>query len=118
MPNNGMESRSPCEYARERHQNIARWRNLWTILVFAFGSAIVLFLILAILLFIRSDWLPGAVSALGTIVSSVGISWVLARRREAVEEEDKAYEDVIARCQTSASADALRSRLTLFGGIR
>src|SRR2546423_10311850 len=86
---------SPCDYARERHHNIARWRNLWSILVFAFGSAVVLFLILAIFLFINKSWIPGAVSSLGTMANGLAMSWVTARRNDAVKEEQDAYNDVI-----------------------
>ncbi|MBI4488199.1 MAG: hypothetical protein HY694_03880 [Deltaproteobacteria bacterium] len=88
----------PCQYAIERHRNIAKWRNLWTILLFIFGSAVVVFLVGAILLFVRQDWLPGAISTLATIVNGVGIKWVYERRKEAVEEEEAAYKDVAEKC--------------------
>lgn len=106
---------SPCEYARERHQNLVKWRNLWTILLFAFGSAITIFLIGAILLFIRESWLPGALSTLGTIVSGVSTGWVVTRRKEAVEEEEAAYRDVAEKCADTSSADATRSAKKLLG---
>jgi hypothetical protein len=108
---------SPCEYARQRHHDLVRWRNLWTILLFAFGSAIVLFLIAAIILFLRASWLPAAISTLGTIASGMGIKWVVDRRTEAVQEEEAAYKDVAEKCKDSRTADELRARFRLFGRI-
>jgi hypothetical protein len=92
-----------CDFAIERYRNIARWRNMWTILLFIFGGTVIIFLCAAILLLIRQNWLPGAVSTLVTIVNSVGINWVLQRRTDAVKEEDEAYNDVQARCEGAAS---------------
>jgi len=109
---------SVCEYARERHQNLARWRNLWTILLFAFAAAVVLFLIGAVLLFIRQSWLPGALSTLGTIANGLGIRRVLDRRREAVQEEEEGYRDVVEKCQDRRPADEVRRKAVLFFGIR
>jgi hypothetical protein len=111
---------NPCDYARERHQNLVKWRNLWSILVFAFGSAVVLFLIAAVLFLIRSSFLPGALSTLGTIVGGVGIRWVVERRGDAVKEEEAAYQDVVKICSTASAkdeADKFRARFTLVRGI-
>jgi hypothetical protein len=109
---------TPCEYARERHRDIARWRNLWTILIFSLGSVVVFFLILSIFLFLREAWLPGALSSLGTIINGVCTKWVVDRRSDAVKEEESAYKDVVAQCQDRSPADKLRQRYTLFAGIR
>jgi hypothetical protein len=111
------DSIGPCEYARERHRNIARWRNLWTILLFIFGSAVVLFLTVAVLAFWKQAILAGALSTLSTIVGGVAIKWVKDRRTDAVTEEQAAYEDVVARCGPSeaASADVFRQRQSLLG---
>lgn len=108
---------SLCEYALQRHKNLARWRTLWTILVFAFGAAIVGFLIVAIVLFVRASWLPGALSTLATIVSSVGTTWVVQRRTDAVTEEEEAYADVAEKCRSTKQADAVRAQFMLFGRI-
>jgi hypothetical protein len=89
---------TPCEYAIERHQNLLRWRNLWTILLFAFGSSVIIFLCIAILFFLRTSWIAGAVSTLGTIASSIGINWVVSRRTDAKEEEEAGYADVQSVC--------------------
>src|SRR5439155_26489524 len=88
----------PCALAVERYKNLARWRNLWTILLFVFGATVVVFLCAAVLLFIKEDWIPGAIATVGTIANGAGISWVVTRRNEAKEEETAAYEDVKKVC--------------------
>ncbi len=105
---------TPCDYARERHRNIAMWRHLWTILLFVFGTSVVVFLCLAVLFLLRQDWLPGAVTTLGTIVNGVSIKWIVDRRTEAVEEEERAYQDVKQNCKDATAADNLRAKLRPF----
>ena len=107
-----------CKIAQERHRNAALWRNLWTILLWVFGAAIVVFLVLAVLLFLRQDWLPAALTTLGTIVEGVGIKWVADRRADAVKEEEEAYKEVEDECKDVTTANNLRSNLRLFGQIR
>lgn len=109
---------TPCQYARERHREIARWRNLWTLLLFAFGSAIILFSVAAVTLFVRQAWVTGAVSTAASVVSGVGVSWVVARRREAVTEEEDAYRDVQTHCGSTVDADAFREKLTILNRFR
>ena len=109
---------TPCEYARERHQNLMRWRNLWTILQFIFGSAVVLFLVAAILFFIRQDWLPASLATLGTVVQGVGIKWISDRRSDAVKEEEDAYRDVQTKCADTSPTDKLRDKNRILGGAR
>lgn len=109
---------TPCEYARERHRNILMWRNLWTILLFVFGTAVIVFAVLAVALFIRQEWLAGAVMALGTLAQGTAIKWVVDRRADAVQEEEIAYQDVAAKCQDTEAADQLRSSRNLIGSIR
>ena len=112
-----MNTNTPCEYARQRHSDLARWRNLWTILLFVFGSAVILILSISVLFFLRESWLPGAISTLGTLVGGFSVKWVLNRRGEAVKEEEAAYQDVVASCAapTVSGADQLRSTFRLFG---
>lgn len=111
---------SPCEYARHRHHDIAKWRNLWSILVFSFGAAVTLFLILALLLFVRQAWIPGALSTAGTIAQGVALRWVVTRRKESVKEEKDAYEEVVQRCKAvpgspiAKETQALAARYNLF----
>jgi uncharacterized membrane protein YcjF (UPF0283 family) len=109
---------TPCEYARERHRNILMWRNLWTILLFAFGTAVIVFAVLAVALFIRQEWLAGAIMALGTLAQGAAIKWVVDRRTDAVREEEIAYQDVAAKCQDTEAADQLRASKNLIGSIR
>ena len=109
---------TPCEYARERHRNILMWRNLWTILLFAFGTAVIVFAVLAVALFIREEWLAGAIMALGTLAQGAAIKWVVDRRADAVREEELAYQDVAAKCQDTEAADQLRASQNLIGSIR
>ncbi len=108
---------TPCEYARDRHRNTLMWRNLWTILLFAFGTAVIAFAVLAIVLFLREEWLAGAIMALGTLAQGAAIKWVVDRRADAVREEELAYQDVAAKCQDTA-ADRLREKATIWGDIR
>jgi hypothetical protein len=99
----------PCRIAVDRYKNYAMWRNLWTILLFFFGSTIIVFACVSILLFINQGWLASAISTLGTIVSGASIGWVVKRREEAQKEEEKAYEDqklVCAGEPTPSSAQA------------
>jgi len=125
----------PCGFAIERYKGIARWRNLWTILLFFFGATVVVFLCICIVLFIKESWLPGAVATVGTIVNGVGIAWVVARRTDAVREEAEAYSDLKSVCGGVAPARAtvateaadegvpqevldFQKKLLLFGRIR
>lgn len=73
-----------------RYYDALRWRNLWTILIFALASAIIIFLIIAIFYFLREEWLPGAVVMLGTIVQGAAVKWVADNRKKAVNEEKDA----------------------------
>jgi hypothetical protein len=75
-----------------RYRSLLRWREWWTILVFALGLAATAFLIMAIALFVGESWIPGAVSTLASILSGGAVRWLLARRREAVNEEELARE--------------------------
>jgi len=95
---------TPCDFAKMAYLNAARWRNLWTILVYAFGVALVLFLIAAILLFIRSTWLPASLTTLGTIVSGAGIGWVLNQRTIAVAEQKSAFKQLKRECGPPGAA--------------
>jgi hypothetical protein len=110
-----------CQFALERYRNFARWRNLWTILLFVLGASVVLSLLGAIFLFIRADWLPVALSTLGTIVTGLAAKWVMDRRVEAVREEQAAYEDAQKSCANGEAASArsqVDTQLKLFGSVR
>ncbi len=104
----------PCQIALQRYRNAALWKNLWTILLFAFGAAVVVFLVVAIAFFIRADWIPGAVATLGTVAQGAAIRWVLDRRAEASKEEEEAYQEVQNQCGDTHLVDAFRASLRLF----
>jgi hypothetical protein len=87
-----------CEFLFDRWKNLAMWRNLWTILIFVLGVSFTIFLIGAVFLFIRSSWLPAALSTLGTIVDGMAVGWILARRNQSVAEENEAKKDLIDNC--------------------
>lgn len=84
-----------CSFARDRHANKLMWLNLWTILLFVLGAAVVLLLIVALVLFFRQDLASGAISVAGSAVSGLGAGYVIGQRKVAKEEEETA--DRIAR---------------------
>jgi hypothetical protein len=88
----------PCEVAYQRCRNAALWRNLWTILLFMFGASVIVFLSASVFLFIREDFISGAISTIGTIANGAGVGWVVSRRGEAVKEDQDAYEEFTKRC--------------------
>jgi hypothetical protein len=104
-----------CKLAQERFKSAALWRNLWTILLFAFGTILIVFFILSVILFLRQDWLPTALVTIGTIVEGAGIKWIAIRRAEAVKEEIEAYGEVGKVCKNTLVADNLTKKLMLFG---
>ena len=122
----------PCDFLFDRWKNLALWRNLWTILIFLLGSAFTIFLIGAVMLFIRASWIAGALATLGTIVNGVAVGWILARRNQAVTEETEAKEELIKHCAPPMAVKAteggsgsqffqmedVERRLRLFGRIR
>jgi hypothetical protein len=105
---------SVCETAYRRWQNAALWLNLWSILLFIFGTTVVIFLVASILLFIRQDWLPGALTTLGTIVQGVGVKWVVDRRAIAKSEEITLYDEYKNSCPDTEAADKLKDSLKLW----
>lgn len=88
----------PCDIAKQRYYDCLRWLNLWKLLLFAFGVTIVIFSIVAIILFINANWLPLALSVLGTVVNGVGIGWVVNQRNKAADEEREAFERLTEEC--------------------
>lgn len=110
-----------CRLAIERYRNFARWRNLWSILLFVLGASVVLFLLAAIFLLIREEWLPVALTTLGSIVSGVASKWVIDRRTESVKEEQNAFEAAQKYCVNGEVANAqkeLDEQLRLLGTVR
>lgn len=120
------------EIALDRYKNLAMWRNLWTILLFMFGTTIILFFCICIILFINESWLPGAIATIGVIANGIGVRWVVIRRDESVKEEKESYSKLAALCNDSNKAvpfghkqqevldEALKyqKKLRLLGSIR
>jgi hypothetical protein len=100
-----------CQYARERYREIARWRSVWTVLLFLVGCAIVVFVILSIISFRDQKVIEVAAGAIGTLISGAAMTWVVTRRNEAVKEEDDAWKGVEQHCgKTDATAHAIRAK--------
>ena len=108
-----------CEVSRNRHRNAALWLNLWTILLYIFGLAILIFIVLSIAFYIKAEWLLGAITTVGTIVQGPVIKWLLDRRKEAKEEEKVTFDAFNRDCRDVTvaldEATILRERLKLFG---
>ena len=94
-----MANPNPCLYAMKRYVDKRRWLNLWTLLLWIFGATVVIFCCIAILLFIRETWLPGALTVLGTIVNGAGIAWVVKQRKGAEAEERSAFKTFRDECR-------------------
>ena len=95
---------SSCDIARLRYFHALRWLTLWKILLFIFGASVVLFLVTAILFFLRESFLPGALTTLGTIVTGAGIGWVVGQRTTAAVEEKEAFQELKTACGPAGMA--------------
>jgi hypothetical protein len=104
-------SNDPCDFAKQHYLNVQRWLNLWNILVFAFGVAVVLFLVTSILLFINSTWLPGAVTTIGTIASGTAVAWVVNQKKAASDDEKEAYDRIKEECVHPSSGPSSGQRM-------
>ena len=107
----------PCPIAVDRYKNLARWRNLWTILLFVFGATVIAFACVSIVLFSATQWLPGAFVTIGAIAGGAGVGWVVTRRGEAVQEELAALEEVKAACAGRKAIVARAGEAEAAGGI-
>src|SRR5262245_14851597 len=81
------------DMAGERYRSLLRWRERWTLLIYALGVVTTGFLIAAILLFVKELWLPAALSTVTTILTGGAAWWLLGRRNQAVLEEEQAYQE-------------------------
>jgi hypothetical protein len=75
-----------------RYRNALIWRNLWSILLFIFGTSVIVFFVAAILFLIKQDWVPGALTVIGTIAQGAALKWVVDRRTDSVTEEKEALD--------------------------
>jgi hypothetical protein len=88
----------PCAIAVMRYTDKRKWLNLWTMLLWIFGATVVLFFSVAIILFIKETWLPGAITVIGTMVNGAGITWVVTQRKGAEQEERDAFAALSTEC--------------------
>jgi len=88
----------PCAIAVMRYTDKRKWLNLWTMLLWIFGATVVLFFSVAIILFIKETWLPGAITVIGTMVNGAGIAWVVTQRKGAEQEERDAFTVLSTEC--------------------
>lgn len=93
-----MPGQNPCKFAMQRYVDKRRWLNLWTALLWVFGLTVIVFSCVAILLFIRETWLPGALTVFGTVVNGAGIAWVVTQRKGAETEERAAFKVLTKEC--------------------
>jgi hypothetical protein len=110
-----LAAHDPCEFAKNRYNGISKWRFLWTLLIFIFGAFLLLMLVVALLFAIDSNRSGAIVSGVGAVVDGAGVTFLLARRRDAKREEEAAYRDVEDKCANSQSAEQVRRRLRVFG---
>jgi hypothetical protein len=104
--------------ADQRHRTLALWRNLWTTLIFALGLAATLFFIGAICLFVRESWIAGAISTVASIFSGGTVPWLVARRQEAVKEEERAFQEAVKAAAKQDQTDAAQqAREGVFGRL-
>jgi hypothetical protein len=96
---------TPCDFAKSRYIVIARLRNFWGMMWFILGACVAAFLCFSIIFFLRSSWLPGALSVLGTIVTGASTTWITKQRRVAADEEEKAFADVVLHCAKHVTGD-------------
>jgi hypothetical protein len=94
---------TPCDFAKARYLDIHRFRLLWTYLILGLGVFVALFLAVSIILFLNSNWLPGALTALGTLLSGTVTGWLTTQRKTAVEEDEQAFNE-LAQCCSSPPA--------------
>lgn len=113
-------SEKSCFYAQERYKTILLWRNLWSILLFVFGATVIILIILLLYMAMKQASVEFVLSVLATVTDSLAIKWVLARRKESVEEEEKAFEVIKKECpdKRSLDIDLFKKQLTLFGKFR
>ncbi len=104
-----------CAIATDRYHRIALWRQLFTVLIFAVAVAITVFLVLTIVFATNKEWAATVATGLGTVVSGVPLRWVLKRRGEAKQEEEKAFKEVKSACGDTSRASAIATSLRLLG---
>ena len=99
-----MSLQTPCDFAKARYVDIGLLRKLWGRLLFILGVSVTLFLSIAIVFFLRSKWLPSALSVLGTIMNGAAMKWITTQRKIAAEEEVQAFHELVQQCGGTTQA--------------
>jgi hypothetical protein len=95
---------TPCDFAKARYLDISWLRKLWGYLWIILGASTALFLCVTIIFFLRSSWLPAALSTLGTIVNGAAMTWITTQRKTAADEEQQAFNELVQQCTPPAPA--------------
>ncbi|MBV8771033.1 MAG: hypothetical protein JO166_01715 [Deltaproteobacteria bacterium] len=93
-----MALQSPCDFAKARYLELLRLRIIWSYLIVLLGVAVVIFLIISILFFIRTNWLPAALGTLGTLLSGGAATWLTSQRTLTRDEEQEAFRELVQTC--------------------
>jgi hypothetical protein len=93
-----MALKSPCDFAKVRYVQIGLLRNVWGWTVLMIGVVLAGFLIAAILLFAFSKRLPSIISGIGALVNGPILLWINKQRKNAADEDDKAFTDLERVC--------------------
>jgi hypothetical protein len=97
-----------CDTAKRRYFEVSLWFKRWNYLIFFLGIVVVLFLCISIALAAQQNWVPGAVTTVGTILTGTATGWVLSRRNQVGTEANEAFNDVMKYCQDVQVAAAVR----------
>lgn len=109
-----------CRYAQERYNSILLWRNLWSILLFVFGFAIIVFALILLYFVLKQELVESFLTGLPAVVDCIAIKWVVDRRKESVQEEADAYAVLKEACarRTELNIDTLTEKYRLFRNFR
>lgn len=103
-----MALQTPCDFAKARYLDISWLRKLWGYLWIMLGASTTIFLCVTIIFFLRSSWLPAALSTLGTVVNGAAMTWITNQRKTAADEEQQAFDELVQQCSPPSGAKFLR----------
>jgi hypothetical protein len=101
-----MALETPCDFAKARYLELLRLRIIWSYLIVLLGVAVVIFLIISILFFIRTNWLPTALGTLGTLLAGGGATWLSGQRSVTRDEEQEAFRELVQTCGPAGASAA------------
>jgi hypothetical protein len=99
---------TPCDFAKARYLDISWLRKLWGYLWIVLGASTAIFLCVTIIFFLRSSWLPAALSTLGTVVNGAAMTWITTQRKTAADEEQQAFDELVQQCSSPSAPKFLR----------